>query len=151
MGVPGINENTSPSTPLVEMKTMASAKSKALRAVAQDDVVTLAEITQSIPVDVWSKWENKACKSLVTLSQERGSVAAYSHLARALGLVKELKRESFEEREAVWVFIRGNVQPQRATVLADTSGEAETIPIEYWDGDEPATTVDRCSVRKMFS
>merc|ERR1712137_34899 len=149
--VPGNNENRSPSAPLVEMKSIASAKSKALRAVAQDDVVALAGITESIPVDEWSKWENKAGKSLVTLSQERGSVAAYSHLARALGLVKELKRESFEERESVWVFIRGNVQPKRATVLADTSEDAETIPIEYWDGDEPATTVDRCSVRKMFS
>merc|ERR1712137_403454 len=151
-GIPESNERRSPySTPLVQMKSTAIAKSKALRAVAQDDAVALADIIGSIPVDVWSKWENKAGKSLVTLSQERGSVAAYSHLARALGLVKELKRESFEEREAVWVFIRGNVQPKRATVLADTSEDADTIPIEYWDGDEPATTVDRCSVRKMFS
>lgn len=138
-------------TPLVQLNSVTIAKSKALRAAAQDDTVTLTEIIESFPVEVWSKWENKAGKDLLTLSQERGSVIVYSQLAKALGIVKELKRESFMEREAVWIYRRGDVQPKRATVLADTPENAEMVSIEYWDGDEPATVVDKCSVRKMFS
>jgi len=146
-----IGRESAQSTPVMRENSVAVVKAKALRAVAQDDVVALAEIIENIPVDVWSKWENKAGKDLVTLSQERGSVSAYSQLAKALGIVKEVKRETFEEREAVWVFIRGDVQPKRATVLSDTPEEADMIPIEYWDGDEPASMVDRCSVRKISS
>ena len=61
-------------------------KARALRAVVQDDFVTLGEVLNLAPVEKWSKWENKAGKDLLTLSQERGSSSAYSALARALGL-----------------------------------------------------------------
>lgn len=126
-------------------------KAKALRAVVQDDGETLESILGVVPSDTWSRWENRAGKDLITLSQERGSATAYSVLAKALGLVKELKREAFEEREAVWVFQPGEVQPRRATVIEETPEEADEILVEYWDGDQPEEHVERCLVRKMNS
>jgi len=126
-------------------------KARALRAVVQDDFVTLGEVLNLAPVEKWSKWENKAGKDLLTLSQERGSSSAYSALARALGMLKEAKREAFAERETVWVFIAGDVQPRRATVLEDTPEEADQVLVEYWDGDAPPERVDRCIVRRMWS
>jgi len=72
-------------------------------------------------------------------------------LARALGLLQDLKRDTFEEREAVWIFMQGDVQPRRATVLEDTSEEADDVLVEYWDGDADPERVDRCYVRKMWS
>jgi len=102
-------------------------------------------------VNTWSRWENRAGKDLLTLSQERGSSCAYSVLAKALGMMKEMKREAYEERETVWVFLHGEVQPRRATVLEDTPEEADDILVEYWDGDAPPEHVQRCMVRRMWS
>lgn len=126
-------------------------RAKAFRAVVQDDCAALAGVLAEAPLEVWSRWENRAGKDLLTLSQERGSASAYSVLAKALGMLRELKREAFEERETVWVFVNGDVQPRRATVLEETGEEAEVIHIEYWDGDSPPAHVERCSVRKMWS
>lgn len=166
-GVPGASQcdpESNPvraiSTPAVEPKVSVTTplsaeeeqlKAKALRAVVQDDGATLGSIIGSLPMESWSRWQNKAGKDLITLSQERGSSCAYSVLAKALGMMKEMKREAFEEREAVWVFTQGDVQPRRATVLEDTPEEAEAILLEYWDGDDPPESVERCMVRKMWS
>lgn len=128
---------------------LASEKAAALRAVVKDDAVTLRTILDRLDVAVWSKWENKAGKDLITLSQERGSSLAYSLIARQLGLLKDLHREVFEEREAVWIFEAGEVAPRRATILEDTPADADDIKVEFWDGDEPPTYVERCFVRKM--
>lgn len=128
----------------------AGLRAKAMRAVAQDDCAGLAEVLEAVHQDVWTTWQNKAGKDLLTLSMERGSSLAYSMLARELGMLKELAREAFEERESVWVFEAGEVQPKRATVLEDTPAEAEEILIEFWDGDTPPERVERCLVRKMF-
>jgi len=130
--------------------SIAIVKSKAFRATAQDDFGTLNEIIGSVSVDIWSKWENRAGKTLLTLSEERRSATVHSQIAKALGILKQSKRETFEERESVWVYVKGDVQPKRATVLANTLEAAEMIPIEYWEGNQPATCVNRCSVRKMF-
>jgi len=136
--------------PLTEAEE-AAIKVKAFRAVVQDDTAVLLEILQRLTIEVWSKWQNKAGKDLLTLSQERGSSGAYSVLAKALGLVQEQRREAFDEREAVWIFTQGEVQPRRATVLEDTPAEADDVLVEYWDGDDPPSRVDRCLVRKMWS
>merc|ERR1719437_168581 len=96
-----------------------------------------------VPSSQWSRWENKAGKDLLTLSQERRSTLAYARLAKALGMVTEMKREAYEERETVWVFLRGEVQPRQATVIEDTPEEADAILVEYWDGDEPPQHVER--------
>ncbi|CAK0817910.1 unnamed protein product, partial [Prorocentrum cordatum] len=96
-------------------------------------------------------WENKAGKDLLTLAQERGSTCVYAMLARALGMVHEVKREAYAEREAVWVFAQGEVQPRRATVVEDTPEEADDVLIEYWDGDAPPEPVERCMVQRMLS
>jgi hypothetical protein len=130
---------------------LAEMKAKAFRSVVQDNTSILLEVLQRLEIDTWREWQNKAGKDLLTLSQERGSSGAYSVLAKALGLVQELKRESFDEREAVWIFAQGEVQPRRATVLEDTPEEAEEVLVEYWDGDDPASLVERCLVRKMWS
>jgi len=131
--------------------SLAIAKSKAFRAAAQNDSGTLTEIIESVSIDTWSKWENRAGKTLLTLSEERRSAAVHWQIAKALGIVKESKHETFEEGEDVWVYVPGDVQPRRATVLADTLEGPEMIPIEYWEGNEPATCVDRCLIRKTFS
>lgn len=126
-------------------------KRRALRAVVQDDCETLMEVLQQTPSDVMSRWQNKAGKDLLTLSEERGSTCAYSLIAKALGMMKEMKRDSFEERESVWVFVRGEVQPRRATVLEDTPEESDDVLLEYWDDDSPAERVERCRVRRMWA
>jgi len=144
----GMDSNCS--TPCSAEDSLA-IKSKAFRAAAQDDCGTLNEIIDSVSVDVWSRWENRAGKTLLTLSQERRSANVHSQLIKALGIVKPMKRETFEEREAVWVYRQGDVQPKHATVLADTSEDVEMIPIEYWEGNGPATRVDRCWIRKTLS
>jgi len=126
-------------------------KAKALRAVVQDDCEALSEVLERVENDMWSRWENKAGKDLLTLSQERGSTAAYAQLAKALGMVQEMKRDTYEERETVWIFLPGEVQPLRATVLEDTPEEADEVFIEYWDGDAPPQRVDRAMVRPMWS
>jgi len=130
---------------------LAEIKAKAFRSVVQDNTSGLLEVLQRLEMDTWREWQNKAGKDLLTLSQERGSSGAYSVLAKALGLVQELKRDSFDEREAVWIFAQGEVQPRRATVLEDTPEMADEVLVEYWDGDDPATLVERCLVRKMWS
>lgn len=127
----------------------AEMKARALRAVVKDDPTTLAEVIQLVPVDSWSQWRNKAGTDLITLSEERGSSLAYSVLATALGIVKEMPRESFEERETVWVFAPGDVQPRRATVIEDTSEDSESVLLEFWDGSGAPESADICMVRKM--
>lgn len=135
--------------PMPSEAVQAEMKTKALRAVVQDDPAVLEEVFKSMPQEIWSAWENKAGKDLLTLSQERGSSCAYSVLAKALGILSEMKRDSFEERESVWIFVNGDVQPRRATVIEDTPEEADEILIEYWDGYEDASYVDRAMVRKI--
>eukprot|EP00931_Biecheleriopsis_adriatica_P122022 TRINITY_DN9704_c0_g1_i1.p1 TRINITY_DN9704_c0_g1~~TRINITY_DN9704_c0_g1_i1.p1 ORF type:complete len:727 (-),score=186.97 TRINITY_DN9704_c0_g1_i1:216-2396(-) len=146
--VPEIDDDDKPPLPPEEEEKL---KAQALRAVVQDDCDSLLEVLTRARKDVWSRWENKAGKDLLTLSQERGSSSVYSLLAKSLGMVKEVKREAYEERQTVWVFVNGDVQPRRATVLEDTPEEADEVLVEYWDGDEPPQQVDRCMVRAMWS
>jgi len=126
-------------------------KARALRAVVKDDCAALSEVLESVPVAQWSKWQNKAGKDLLTLAQERGSACAETALAKALGMVDEAPKEAFEERQAVWVFLPGEVQPRRATVLEDTPEEDDEVLVEFWDGDDPPERMEKCLVRKMFS
>jgi len=134
---------------LTKANLVEDFRAKALRAVAQNDCDTLGEVLSCVSVDEWSKWENKAGQNLVTLSEVRRSSGAYAMLAGAMGLLKELPRQSFEEKETVWVFEQGEVMPRRATVLEVTAQDAETVPVEFWDGDAPSVYVERCLVRKM--
>lgn len=126
-------------------------KTKAFRAVAQDDVSALAEVLMAVHENVWKTWENKAGKDLETLAMERGSNMAYGVLMHKLGKLKELHRDAFEEREDVWVFEAGEVKPRQATVMEDTPAEADEVLVEFWDGDEPASHVDRCMIHKMHN
>eukprot|EP00931_Biecheleriopsis_adriatica_P039345 TRINITY_DN22502_c0_g1_i2.p1 TRINITY_DN22502_c0_g1~~TRINITY_DN22502_c0_g1_i2.p1 ORF type:complete len:910 (-),score=239.45 TRINITY_DN22502_c0_g1_i2:76-2769(-) len=135
----------------LSQEQIAELKVKAFRLVVKDDMAGLSDVLNRLPIDLWPKWENKAGKDLITLSQERGSSGAYSVLAKKLGLVQERKRDSFQEREAVWVYHPGEVQPLRATVLEDTGEELEDVLIEYWDGSAPACRVEKCMVRKQWS
>jgi len=137
------------SQPTCSSEEATTMKAPAFRAVVQNDGLRLAEILALVPLETWSSWENKAGKGLLTLSEERGSQAAYAILARALGLLQERKHSAFEEREDVWVFVDGDVQPRRATVLEDASEEAETVRVEFWDGDSPPQEVDHSLVSKV--
>lgn len=130
------------------LENEAELRLTAFRAVVKDDTATLAEVITVVPQSMWEAWTNKGGKDLVTLSEERGSVAAYSMLAKALGLLKERAREAFEEREVVWVMFTGDVQPRQATVQEDTPPEADTILLEFWVGDDPPTRVERDFVLK---
>jgi len=140
-------------TPVLEQRRKEAEelelRTQAFRAVAQDSVEVLESVLSRIPSDVWSGWCNKAGKGLLSLAQERGSTSAYSRLAQALGLLKEMKTEAYEEREDVWVFLPGEVQPRRATVLVATPEASTTVRIEYWDGDCPSTCIEKSLVRKM--
>lgn len=129
----------------------AVLRAQAFRAVAQDDTDSLLDVLEQVHQDIWTLWMNKAGKDLITLSTERGSDLCYSTLARELGILREAAKEVFEERESVWIFENGEVQPKRATVLEDSPLEEESVLVEFWDGDEPAVRVDRGCIHKMFS
>lgn len=131
---------------------LAELRSKAFRATVQDDAELLASILEEVPMEVWTKWRNRADRGLLNLAEERGTSLAYGVLARALGIVREQVREAFSEQEAVWVLEKGEVQPRRATVMetAPSSSEAGVL-LEFWDGDEPPMRVERCLVMKGHS
>lgn len=57
---------------------------KAFRAVAHDDMSSLAAIIGGMPASTWLRWQNKAKKDLLTMSRERNSKGAYALLKRAL-------------------------------------------------------------------
>jgi len=136
--------------PVLSEEELQKLKAKALRAVVQDDAATLSCVLESVELKTWSLWQNKAGKDLLTLSEERGSTEAHSALMRATGIVIQLKRDAYEERENVWVYNPGDVQPRRATILEDFDEDAEEILIEYWDGNEPGLYVDRAMIRKDY-
>jgi len=145
---PSPEDTTPKALPVVPPEEEAQLKQKALRAVVADDVVTLSGVIDRLPVEVWYAWRNKGGKDLVTLSEERGATCAYSVLAKALGWLKEQKREVFEEREAVWVMVKGDLQPRQATVMEDTPEEADHILVEYWDDNDPPSYAERALVLK---
>lgn len=148
--VRSISLSSSPQPPFANSEA-DKLKARALRAVVQDDGVALAEVLEATTIDVVAGWHNRAGTDLLTLCEERKSAHAYSVLAKALGMVREMKREQYEERETVWVYIQGDVQPKRATVLEETPEESDTVLIEYWDGDAPPERVERVRVRRMWS
>jgi len=94
-------------------------KAKAMRAVVKDDCAALSEVLDSVPVALWSTWHNKAGKDLLMLSQERGSACAETVLAKALGLVREIQKEAFEERQQCVSFCMERCS-QDALVLSRT-------------------------------
>lgn len=126
-------------------------RTKAFKAVVGNDFEAIVTFLDAVDVEIWAPWQNKAGKDLLTLSLERGSKDVYPELAKARGILKEQRREAYEEREPVWVFFRDEVQPRRATVAEETGEEADEILVEFWDdeADAPAQRVSRCSVRKM--
>jgi len=129
-----------------EVLSEAELRTRAFRAVVKDDTQVLQEVIADLPKEVWSEWHNKAGKDLLTLSEERGSSAAYSFLTRQLGKLKERKREAFAQGADVWVLMQGEIQPRRATVMEDAPAEANYVLLEYWDGDAAASYVDRGQV-----
>lgn len=140
--------------PPLSQEEQDALKVQAFRSVVKDDTSTLTDVLGRLPRDAWAAWQNKAGKDLLTLSQERGSSCAYSVLARALGLLEDMKRESFEERETVWVFLQGEVQPRRATVLEESPApegdpEIDDILVEFWEGDGGPERLARCMLCKM--
>lgn len=148
---PSSPQPSSPGSPGSPQSTEERLKKVAFRAVVQEDVPALIEVLNQVPAEAVARWRNRAGKDLLTLSEERGSQLAYSVLAKAFGLLREQKREAFEERQAVWVYLQGEVQPRRATVLEDTPAEADEVLVEYWDGaaeDEPVR-LDRSMVLRM--
>lgn len=123
----------------------AAVMSGCFRAVVQDDAALLCTLLAEVPIEVWSSWRNKADKDLLSLSQERGAAAAYALLARLLGVIQERHHSELEDGEAVWVFVSGEVQPRRATVL---EGGEDGVVVEYWDDASEATRVPRASIAK---
>lgn len=139
--------------------TVLELRVRAFRAVVKDDTAALAEVLERLPCETWSAWTNKGGKDMLTLSQERGSPDAYALMAKTLGLVRESKRESFEEGEHVWILEPGDVQAQHATVLEPAPAElpegeepeGDTILVEFWEGNGPPRRVSRPCVLKANS
>lgn len=145
IGAKTVVEPPSPRCSEEEAETM---KAPAFRAAVQNDTAKLAEVLERVPRSIWKAWNNKAGKDLLTLSEERGSSAAYAMLARSLGLLQDRKFEAFQEREDVWVLVPGEVQPRRATVTKDADADSNYVSVEFWDGDAPATEVEHSLVCK---
>lgn len=126
-------------------------KAKAMRAVVQNDAAVLESVLEDVPLEIWCLWQNKAGKTLLELADERGSSEATASILKAQGVLEEQKRDTFEEREDVWVYNVGDVQPSRAVVLEDVDEHAKQILIEYWNGNDPPCYVDRAVVRKDYN
>lgn len=118
-------------------------KARALKAIAQDNSEDLQEILAQIPITLVRDWKNKAGTDLLTLAEERKKGKSYSVLAKAMGLVKEEKPERYEEKDSVWVFLPGEVAAVRATVVEEAAEEAQTVLLEFWEGNAPARHVNR--------
>jgi hypothetical protein len=125
------------------------ARQRAFRAVVSDDLETLVEVLDTVDLEVWREWRNKAEEDLLNLSLRRPTSRTYSLSAHRLGLLKEQHRETYEEEETVWVYHPGEVQPMRATVKHDATEHDDHVLVEYWDGDSAAINVDRALVRKQ--
>lgn len=123
-------------------------RATAFRAVVKDDTAALGEVLERLPCAVWSVWHNKAGRDLITLAQERRAQGCYVMLARATGILQERKREAFEESETVWILTPGEVQPRHATVVEDTSSDADEVLVEFWDSDGPPVSVSHSVVLK---
>eukprot|EP00929_Paragymnodinium_shiwhaense_P032326 TRINITY_DN17937_c0_g1_i3.p1 TRINITY_DN17937_c0_g1~~TRINITY_DN17937_c0_g1_i3.p1 ORF type:complete len:786 (+),score=217.90 TRINITY_DN17937_c0_g1_i3:158-2515(+) len=121
------------------------------KAVVQDDAQTLSEAIEQVSVEEWSVWKNKADKDLLELADERGSSEAYSVLARALGIVVDAKKDTFEEQECVWVFSEESMQPVRATILEDADETVDDILVEMWDDDAPPMRITRSLIHKSYA
>jgi len=119
------------------------------RAVVQNDTAKLQEVLGKVPQEVWSTWQNKAGKDLITLAQERGSSAAYAVMARAMGLIQERKHAKLEAGDSLWVMVPGDMQPRRATAVKAASEDDEEVLVEYWDGDAPPCRVPHVLVSKL--
>jgi len=134
-----------------EAEGKAALRLQAFRAVVKDDTRELNNILNKLPQDVWSSWQNKAGKDLLTLAQERRSTGSYALIGRALGLLQERKREAFEERETVWVLVPGEVQARHGTVVEDAPADGDDeLLIEFWDRLGPPQRVDRAHVLKAM-
>lgn len=144
-------DSADPPLPALSERETEDVKKEAFRFVVQDNTTGLSSALDRLPREIWSAWENKIGKTLLTLSEERGSSNAYSLLAKRLGLTQDRKIETFEYGETVWVYPVGDVQPKRATVREDSPEEEEEVLLEYWDGDDPASKVDKSMVLKVCS
>jgi len=124
---------------------------QAFRAVVKDDAKELNNILNGLSLDVWSSWQNKAGKDLLTLAQERGATGSYAVIGKVLGILQERKCEAFEERETVWVLVPGEVQARHGTVVEDApaDGDGEVL-IEFWDRPGPPQKVDRAQVLRAM-
>jgi hypothetical protein len=144
----GSPDSTVPCTCAITVSDDAAARTQAFRATVQNDVKALCQVLESVPQEVWSTWQNKAGRDLLTLAEERGSSGAYCVLARALGMIQERRQETFKESESVWVLELGQVQPRRASILEDCEEHTEDVLLEYWDGCEAPCRVARALILK---
>jgi len=134
-----------------EADSETALRLQAFRAVVKDDTKELNSILNNLSQDVWSSWQNKAGKDLLTLAQERRATGSYALIGRALGLLQERKREAFEECETVWVLCPGEVQARHGTVVEDAPADGDTeLLIEFWDRPGPPQKVDRANVLKAM-
>jgi len=96
----------------------------------QNDAGSLADLLAGVPVEVWSRWQNKAGKDLVSLSQERGSSAAYAVLVRALGIVQERRQAYSAPRLDI-------PRRRRASSGTDSCDASAPTPDGASDGGQP--------------
>ncbi|CAJ1406857.1 unnamed protein product [Effrenium voratum] len=123
---------------------------KAFRMVVKDCVEELTEVLDAVPERMWTKWQNKANKDLLTLAEERGSSSTYAFLSKRLGIAKERENHAFMVSQAVWVFLPGEVVPNQATVWEDSPAEQSTVKVQMWDDDsETFREFDKCMVHRM--
>lgn len=69
---------------VAKTEAQASEQVRAFRAVAQDDMETLGAILAATPPDSWSQWKNKAGKTLLGMSQERGCQGSSTMLKKTM-------------------------------------------------------------------
>jgi len=146
-----IASKDTPQASLGEADSETALRLQAFRAVVKDDTKELNNILNNLSQDVWSSWQNKGGKNLLTLAQERQATGSYALIGRALGLLQERKREAFEERETVWVLCPGEVQARHGTVIEDAPADGDTeLLLEFWDFPGPPQKVDRANVLKAM-
>merc|ERR1719456_121043 len=109
----------------------------AFRCVVKDDAVELAKCLKYCSPFVWMERKNAGGKTMLEVSQERGSSATEMWLMFGCGMVTDLpKMEKLAEGESVWVLEENSVQPRPAKVIAT---QRKMVVVGFWDAKDDET------------
>jgi len=116
-----------------EVDPYAEVKQKAFRAIVNDDVTSLNEVTSSLTADVWQTFENKGRRNMLAMAKERKAPAAHASLVSLL-MESPTVVSGEESMSKVFdaVFKCYSCHPDILTRLRDLKNTLAEVPTEIW-------------------